>query len=161
MCLSTLFSNKNELKFGRTKSTSKSSVLHDHSWPFHQSLKKLAVVERLFWLLGTRFNDRCRCIEVAVGGGSTVLQLSLIHLFEIKRCRAAKGAFAFEVLVRTVSFRPQLTNCRGKTDLTTYSFLSLLLLLLFVGWFGFFMFLAYVYVNHGFILQINLTLVGH
>ena len=120
-------------------------------------MKKLAVVERLFWLLGTRFDDRCRCIEVAVGGGSTVLQLSLIHLFEIKRCRAAKGAFAFEILVRTVSFRPQLTNCRGKTDLTTYSFLSLL----FVGWFGFFIFLAYVYVNHGFILQINLTLVGH
>ena len=95
---------------------------------------------------------------MAVGGGSTVLQLSLIHLFEIKRCRAAKGAFAFEILVRTVSFRPQLTNCRGKTDFTTYSFLSLLL---FVGWFGFFIFLAYVYVNHGFILQINLTLVGH
>ena len=32
----------------------------DHSWLFHQSPKKLGVVERLFWQLGTR----CRCREV-------------------------------------------------------------------------------------------------
>ena len=31
---------------------------HDYSWFFHQSLKKLAVIERLLWLLGTRFSGR-------------------------------------------------------------------------------------------------------
>ena len=39
---------------------------HDHSWLFHQSLKKLAVVERLFWQLGTHFSSRFCCREVAV-----------------------------------------------------------------------------------------------
>ena len=34
---------------------------HDHSWLFHQSLKKLVVVETLFWQLGARFIGRCRC----------------------------------------------------------------------------------------------------
>ena len=29
-------------------------------------LKKVAVVKRLFWQLGTRFSGRCRCREVAV-----------------------------------------------------------------------------------------------
>ena len=38
------------------------SKFHDHSWLFHQPLmKKLAIVGRLFWLLGTRFSDHCRC----------------------------------------------------------------------------------------------------
>ena len=42
----------------------------DHSWLlllFHQQRKKLAVVEGLFWQLGTNFSGRCRCREVAVG----------------------------------------------------------------------------------------------
>ena len=39
---------------------------HDHSLRFHQLLKKPAVVERLFWELGTRFSGLCRCREVAV-----------------------------------------------------------------------------------------------
>ena len=33
---------------------------HDHSWLFHQSLKKLAVVERLFRQLGRCFSGLCR-----------------------------------------------------------------------------------------------------
>ena len=36
----------------------------DHSWLFFQSLKKLAVVERLFWQLGTQLSGRYRCREV-------------------------------------------------------------------------------------------------
>ena len=39
---------------------------YDHSWPFHQSLKKLAVVERLFGQLGTCFSGHCCCREVAI-----------------------------------------------------------------------------------------------
>ena len=38
----------------------------DHSGLFRQSLKKLAVVERLFCQLRTRFSDRCRCSEVDI-----------------------------------------------------------------------------------------------
>ena len=38
---------------------------HDHSWLFHQSLKKLAFVERLFWQFGTHFCGRCRCRKVS------------------------------------------------------------------------------------------------
>ena len=37
---------------------------HDHSRLFHQSSKNLAVFERLFWQLLTRFSGRCRCREV-------------------------------------------------------------------------------------------------
>ena len=42
--------------------------LHDNFWLFHQWLKKLTVVERLFLQLGTRFNGKinCCCCEVAV-----------------------------------------------------------------------------------------------
>ena len=39
---------------------------HDHSWLFHQLLKKLAVVETLFGQLGTCFSNHCCCREVAV-----------------------------------------------------------------------------------------------
>ena len=38
--------------------------LHDHSWLFYQSLKKLAVVESYFRCWGSRFSGRCRCREV-------------------------------------------------------------------------------------------------
>ena len=38
--------------------------LHDHSWLFYQSLKKLAVVESYFRSWGSRFSGRCRCGEV-------------------------------------------------------------------------------------------------
>ena len=82
---------------------------HDHSWLFHQSLQKVAVVERL-WQLGTGFSGCCHCRdvtivkrfkqesmyglsagtkkrghcrEVAVSGDSTVL--SLLLLFEKKK----------------------------------------------------------------------------
>ena len=41
---------------------------HDLFLLFHQSLKKLAVVERLFSHLGTRFRGRCPCGEVAIIG---------------------------------------------------------------------------------------------
>ena len=37
------------------------------SWPFltcSSEMKKLAVVERLFWQLATRFRGSCRCTEV-------------------------------------------------------------------------------------------------
>ena len=44
--------------------------LHDHFCLFHQWLKKLAVVERLFLQLGTRFSGKinccCTCSKVAV-----------------------------------------------------------------------------------------------
>ena len=39
---------------------------HDHSWLFHQLLKKLAVIERLFGQLWTCFSGHCCCREVAV-----------------------------------------------------------------------------------------------
>ena len=39
---------------------------HDYSWLFHQSIKKLAIVEGLFWQLGTCFSGHCHCREVAV-----------------------------------------------------------------------------------------------
>ena len=39
---------------------------HDYSWLFHQSIKKLAIVERLFWQLRTCFRGNCHCREVAV-----------------------------------------------------------------------------------------------
>ena len=44
----------------------------DHSFHFRQSLKKLAIVERLFRQLGTHFSGRCRCREEAISGGLTV-----------------------------------------------------------------------------------------
>ena len=72
-------------------------IFDNHFRLFHQSLKKLPVVERLFWQLGTRCSGRCREVasvdrfkqesmyglsagtkksgrgrEVAVTGGSTV-----------------------------------------------------------------------------------------
>ena len=40
--------------------------LHDHSWFFHQSLKKLAIVGRLFSQLRTRFSGHCHCGGVAI-----------------------------------------------------------------------------------------------
>ena len=40
---------------------------HDHSWFFHQSLKKLAVLERLFWYLGTRSSCRCQMYGLSAG----------------------------------------------------------------------------------------------
>ena len=43
----------------------------DHSWLFCQLVKKkLAVVERLFWQLGTQFSGCCHCREVAIIEGS-------------------------------------------------------------------------------------------
>ena len=45
------------------KSTPHTIKFHDNSSLFHQSLKRLAVVERLFWLLGMRFSGRRRCRE--------------------------------------------------------------------------------------------------
>ena len=39
---------------------------HDHSGLFHQSQKKMAIVERLSWPLETRSSGRWRCREVAV-----------------------------------------------------------------------------------------------
>ena len=33
-------------------------------WLFHQSLKNLAIVERLFWQLGTRFSGPCPWVAV-------------------------------------------------------------------------------------------------
>ena len=38
----------------------------------HQSLKNVAIVERLFWQLGTCFSGNRCCREVAVGAGSAV-----------------------------------------------------------------------------------------
>ena len=38
----------------------------DHSWLFCHSLKKLAIVERLFWQLGMHCSGRCCCREVAI-----------------------------------------------------------------------------------------------
>ena len=34
-------------------------IFDNHFRLFHQSLKKLPVVERLFWQLGTRYSGRC------------------------------------------------------------------------------------------------------
>ena len=39
---------------------------HDHSWLFHQLLKKLTFVKRLFWQLGTCFSGHCCCREVTI-----------------------------------------------------------------------------------------------
>ena len=39
---------------------------HDHSWLFHQLLKRLTFVKRLFWQLGTCFSGHCCCREVTV-----------------------------------------------------------------------------------------------
>ena len=59
--------NGTQSKYGyRDKSSNQGSRIkfHDHSCLFHQSLKKLAVVQRLFQQLGTRFTGRCRLKEV-------------------------------------------------------------------------------------------------
>ena len=78
---------------------------HDHSWVFHQLLKKVAVAERLFWQLGMRFNGHCccrevlirvnvwtvhrdknkigHCREVAISGGSTVVFSVLLWKFSL------------------------------------------------------------------------------
>ena len=74
---------------------------HDHSWIFHQLLKKLAFVKRLFGQLGTGFSGHCCCREmtvterfkqeamyglsagskkVAVSRGSTVLPIQIASL---------------------------------------------------------------------------------
>ena len=37
---------------------------HNHFRLFHQSLKKLAIVERVFWQLGTCSSGHCRCREL-------------------------------------------------------------------------------------------------
>ena len=51
-------------------------LIRDHSWLFHQPLKKkLAVVDRLFWQLGTCVCGRGRCREMAVSLDSTVFPL--------------------------------------------------------------------------------------
>ena len=42
------------------------SKFQDHSWFFHRSLKKLAVVKRLFWQMGDMLiiDDHCCCRKV-------------------------------------------------------------------------------------------------
>ena len=55
---------------------------HDRSWPFCQSLKKLVVVERLFWQLGGRFSGSCRYREGAVSGGSNVFRWNQSHYWK-------------------------------------------------------------------------------
>ena len=52
-------------------------------WPFlisHQSLKKMAVLERLFWQLGTGFSGQCHCREV--------------HVAIVERCMWPKSIFS-------------------------------------------------------------------
>ena len=60
-------------------------LIRDHSWLFHQPLKnKLAVVDRLFWQLGTCVRGRGRCREMAVSLDSTVFPLFFFFQFPLK-----------------------------------------------------------------------------